>query len=264
MIETKDIGLLTMNAPFDSFSDADAPSSGPCPPRNVLLVFHREESQSGAVGQWLRANGYQLDIRRPRFGDALPETMENHAGAIIFGGPMSANDPDDFIRTEIDWIEVPLREKKPFFGICLGGQMLAKHLGAEVTPHPDDLIEVGYYPIRPTSDDEAARMPRHVYQWHTEGFGLPPGAELLAAGEDFQNQAFRFGKAAVGVQFHPEMTLAMIHRWTIRAAHCFGTPGARPRHEHIQAHAAHGPRLRRWLDGFMRQWLASAPAEQKF
>jgi GMP synthase (glutamine-hydrolysing) len=247
-----------MNAPFDSLETEEIRDAAQEAPRKVLLVFHREESQSGAVGQWLLNNGYRLDIRRPRFGDALPDTLADHAGAIIFGGPMSANDPDDFIRTEIDWLAVPLREEKPFFGICLGGQMLAKHLGASVAPHPEKLIEVGYYPIRPTVDDHAAKMPRHVYQWHTEGFGLASGAELLAAGENFENQAFRYGKAAYGVQFHPEMTLAMIHRWTVNAAHRFGTPGARPRHEHIMAHTSHGPGLRRWLNGFMTNWLSAA------
>ena len=60
-----------------------------------------------------------------------------HAGAVIFGGPMSANDPDEFVRREIDWIEVPLREQRPFLGICLGAQMLAKQFGAPVAPHPE-------------------------------------------------------------------------------------------------------------------------------
>ncbi|MBX2805025.1 MAG: glutamine amidotransferase [Hyphomicrobiales bacterium] len=247
-----------MNAPFVCLGTAKAIRVDLDAPRKVLLVFHREESQYGAVGQWLLNNGFELDIRLPRFGDALPETMEEHAGAIIFGGPMSANDPDDFIRSEIDWISVPLRENKPYFGICLGGQMLAKQLGASVAPHPDDLIEVGYYQIRPAAEDDAITMPRTVYQWHTEGFELASGAKLLAVGENFRNQAFRYGGAAYGVQFHPEMTLAMIHRWTTRAAHRFGAPGARPRHEHIMAHTSHGPGLRRWLDGFMKSWLASA------
>ena len=77
----------------------------------VLIVTHQETSSPGRVGHALRQRGYPLDMRRPRFGDPLPETMAGHAGAIIFGGPMSANDTDDFIRREIDWLAVPLREK---------------------------------------------------------------------------------------------------------------------------------------------------------
>ena len=116
----------------------------------VLIVLHQETSTPGRVGNALRALGHPLDIRRPRFGDPLPEALGQHAGAVIFGGPMSANDPDDYVRREIDWIEIPLREQRPFLGICLGAQMLAKQLGAQVAPHHEGRVEVGYYPIRPT------------------------------------------------------------------------------------------------------------------
>ena len=121
----------------------------------VLLILHQEHSSPGRVGQTLAKLGYPLDIRRPRFGDPLPETMDEHAGAAIFGGPQSANDNEDFVRREIDWIGVPLRDKKPYLGICLGAQMMARHLGARVFPHPQGHAEVGYYPIRPT---EAGRQ----------------------------------------------------------------------------------------------------------
>ena len=119
-------------------------------PQPFLIVLHQETSTPGRIGYALRQRGYALDVRRPRFGDPLPETMAGHAGAIIFGGPMSANDTVDFIRREIDWLRVPLKEQKPFLGICLGAQMLAHHLGSRVYRHPDGHAEVGYYPIRPT------------------------------------------------------------------------------------------------------------------
>src|SRR3984957_21056274 len=76
------------------------------PLRPVLIVLHQETSTPGRVGNVLRSLGHGLDIRRPRFGDPLPDTLEGHAGAVIFGGPMSANDPDDFVRHEIAWIAV--------------------------------------------------------------------------------------------------------------------------------------------------------------
>ena len=71
------------------------PAAVATPLRPVLIVLHQETSTPGRVGNVLRALGHGLDIRRPRFGDPLPETLEQHAGAIIFGGPMSANDPDE-------------------------------------------------------------------------------------------------------------------------------------------------------------------------
>src|SRR5437588_2446570 len=158
---------------------AAVPAVAPLLP--VLIVLHQESSTPGRVGNALRALGHTLDIRRPRFGDRLPGTLDNHAGAVIFGGPMSANDPDEFIRREIDWIAVPLREQRPFLGICLGAQMLAMQLGAKVAPHPEGRSEIGYYPIRPTLAglEVCPNWPRDVYHWHREGFDLPARAELL-------------------------------------------------------------------------------------
>jgi GMP synthase (glutamine-hydrolysing) len=196
-------------------------------------------------------------VRRPRFGDPLPETMAGHAGAIIFGGPMSANDTDDFIRREIDWLRVPLKEKKPFLGICLGAQMLAHHLGSRVYRHPDGHAEVGYYPIRPTAEGRAVckDWPDHVYQWHREGFDLPSGGELLAEGDDaFSVQAFRSG-TGYALQFHPEVTHAMMYRWLVRGAHRMELPGTKQRHEHIADRAVHDHAARNWLAAFIDHWI---------
>lgn len=249
---TTDDLVQALSAPLDGRESAPGLECA----EQILIIVHRRESQPGAVGQWLRAQGYGLDIRCPRFGDALPSTMEHHAGAVLFGGPMSANDPDDYIRAEIDWLAVPLRENKPYFGICLGAQMLAKHLGAEVAPHADNIIEAGYYPIAPSDHGEAMmEWPSQVYQWHSEGFALPSGARRLATSNNFENQAIQVGEKAFGVQFHPEMTLAMIHRWTTFAAHRLAAPGARPRRDHILGHHIYGAMQRRWLDGFLRLWL---------
>jgi GMP synthase (glutamine-hydrolysing) len=63
--------------------------------RPVLMILHQETSTPGRVGNALRALGYPLDIRRPRFGDPLPDTLDQHSGAVIFGGPMSANDSEN-------------------------------------------------------------------------------------------------------------------------------------------------------------------------
>jgi GMP synthase (glutamine-hydrolysing) len=226
----------------------------------VLVVLHQETSTPGRVGNALRALGHPLDVRRPRFGDALPETLDDHAGAVIFGGPMSANDPDEFVRREIDWISVPLREQRPFLGICLGAQMLARQLGARVAPHPEGRAEVGYYPIRPTPAGLALcpHWPDHVYHWHREGFELPDGAELLAEGGDFPVQAFQMGHA-FGLQFHPDVTYAMMHRWTTRGYDRLDAPGARARHLHFEGRAVHDVTERAWLKAFLDGWLTRMP-----
>jgi GMP synthase (glutamine-hydrolysing) len=230
------------------------------PLRPVLIVLHQQMSTPGRVGNVLRALGHRLDIRRPRFGDTLPETLDGHAGAVIFGGPMSANDPDDYVRREIDWIAVPLREQRPLLGICLGAQMLAMHLGAGVAPHPEGRVQVGYYPIRPTAAgiEVCPNWPDHVYHWHREGFELPDGAELLAEGSDFPVQAFRFDHA-FGLQFHPDVTYAMMHCWITRGDDRLEAPGALPRHRHFADRAVHDVTERAWLKQFLDGWLARMP-----
>ncbi|WCM17951.1 glutamine amidotransferase [Paraburkholderia bryophila] len=228
----------------------------------ILIVLHREQSSPGRVGRLLLQRGYELDIRRPPLGDPLPTTLRDHAGAMIFGGPMSANDNDAWIRTETDWIGVPLREQAPFLGICLGAQMMIRHLGGNVTAHRDGRAEIGYWPITPTPLGRAlCQWPERVYQWHREGFDSVAGLERLAAGHEFENQAVRYGPAAYGVQFHPEVSYQMMRRWTAAAAHKLGAPGAqdiatqtREAHRHDRAGVA-------WLNSFLDTWLAGRPAD---
>lgn len=230
------------------------------PDSTILIVLHQETSIPGRVGWMLERRGFHLDIRRPRFGDSLPANMDAHAGAVIFGGPMSSNDPDAFIKREIDWISVPLRDEKPFLGICLGGQMLAKNLGGSVAEHRDGLVEIGYYPIAATQEGQALfDWPQRVYQWHREGFSLPKDAELLASGDHFANQAFRYGKHAYGLQFHPEVTLHMMHRWTTKASARLKLPGAKDRNDHFHSRPLYDPAVERWLIAFLDHWIGSAP-----
>ncbi|HEY7083370.1 MAG TPA: glutamine amidotransferase [Hyphomicrobiaceae bacterium] len=223
----------------------------------VCIVLHDERSDPGHVGHWFRRNGYALDVRKPRYGDPLPATLAHHCGAVIFGGPMSANDKDEFIGRETGWIGVALTEQKPLLGICLGAQMLANHLGAKVGFHAHELAEIGYYPILTTAPAQLGAFPQHVYQWHREGFALAHGARLLATSTGaFPNQAFSYG-SAVAVQFHPEITYAQVHRWTGHNQGRLGMKGARARHEHIEGHLQHAPKVHAWLDRFLRRWIAA-------
>jgi len=230
----------------------------------VLVILHRISSEPGAIGHYFRSHGIPIDVRRPRFGDALPASMEGHSGAIVFGGPMSANDPDAYIKKEIDWIGVPLSEKKPFLGICLGAQMLAKHLGGKVQAHRSGCFEAGYQPIVPREEAHAlGPWPTHVYHWHREGFTLSRDAVHLAEGNVFQNQAFRYGPCAFGFQFHPEITLAIIHRWIVRGAARLSQPGAQPPANHVTEHIVHGTKLRAWTFRFLEAWLQSYEIEEQ-
>lgn len=223
--------------------------------RKILIVVHQQRSTPGRIGRWLSTHGFDLDIRRPPLGDSLPDTLEGYYGAVIFGGPMSANDNEEYIHREIDWINVPLKENKPFLGVCLGAQMMVKTLGGTVWEHPDGNVEVGYYPIRPTQAGRSMmEWPEVVYQWHREGFDLPSEATLLATNDIFENQAFVVGEKAFGVQFHAELTLAMMHRWTISGRQRFSLKGAQGRDEHFAGRSLYDAPLNAWLDRFMTQW----------
>ena len=225
----------------------------------VLIVLHQEHSTPGRVGLALKAMDVRLDIRRPSCGEPLPETLAEHDGVVVFGGPMGANDTLDWVRREIEWLETPLAEDKPLLGLCLGAQMLARALGARVFCYDDKRSEIGYYPIEPTPAGDRlcpAPFPRTVYQWHSDGFDLAEGAELLAVGTGhFPTQASRYGRRAVGLQFHPEVTYHMMCRWTHRGAERLSRPGALSRPEHLGGWFQHDGRVAAWLAAFLPAWL---------
>lgn len=224
--------------------------------RTILIVLHSETSTPGRIGHELVRRGFRLDIRRPCLGEPLPCGMTGHDGAVIFGGPMSANDSDDWIAREIDWIAEPLKAEKPFLGVCLGAQMMAKQLGGAVSPHPAGAVEIGYYPIVPTPEGEGlGPWPEQVYHWHREGFSLPQGARRIATGSVFENQAMQYGRTAFGIQFHPEVTRHTMHRWTVLGAHRFVLPGAQPRQAHLDGNLVHDGPVKDWLSRFIDRWL---------
>jgi GMP synthase (glutamine-hydrolysing) len=93
-----------------------------------------------------------------------------------------------------------------------------------------------------------------VYHWHTEGFEVPAGGELLAQGEVFPNQAFRLGEHAYGLQFHPETTVPIFSTWMAEAGHMLSWPGAQPREEQFATALEHDPVLADWLDRFLQRF----------
>ena len=227
----------------------------------ILTVLHQETSTPGRVGQILSARGHALDIRRPPLGHELPRDLSPYGGLVVFGGPMSANDDEPFVAAEMALMERALNADLPTLGICLGAQLLVRALGGTVAAREDGMAEVGWYALRPT---EAGRewpvhWPSMVYQWHTEGFDLPTGATLLAEGDAYPNQAFSIG-SALAVQFHSELTLAMMCRWTVKGAHRFHLPGVQAsRSEHLNGRLLHDAPLRAWLEDVLSERFG-APA----
>jgi GMP synthase (glutamine-hydrolysing) len=224
----------------------------------MLVIIQTETGTAGRLGDKLEARGYSLDVRCPLVGDPLPPSMDDHAGAVILGGPMSANDDGALpgLRAELDWIPIALTSCRPLLGICLGAQLLARTLGARVAPHPHGLVEIGYSEIHPTAaGGQLFPEPLHVYHWHREGFELPADTVLLAAGERFPNQAFRYDATAFGIQFHPEVTHAMMEQWMVRAADRLTLPGAQQPNQQRNGHNRHDKSFESWLDRFLDCWL---------
>ena len=84
------------------------------------------------------------------------------------------------------------------------------------------------------------------------------GAELIATGDTFANQAFRYGHACFGLQFHPEVTRHIMHRWTVLGAHRFAMPGAQPRQAHLDGNLIHDSAVKNWLSAFLDLWLGES------
>ena len=128
---------------------------------------------------------------------------------IVMGGPMSVNDSDPWIGEEMSFIQAAIKSGLPVLGICLGSQLMAKALGAQV--RPGRAIEIGMTPIRLTlvgkQDPVFGTLPEpfEVFEWHGEVFDLPAGCVPLASSEVAPLQAFRYGAKAYGLLFHVEM-----------------------------------------------------------
>jgi GMP synthase (glutamine-hydrolysing) len=135
------------------------------------------------------------------------------------GGPMSVHDEAEhaWLAGEKRWIADAVRAGVPYFGVCLGAQLLAASLGAEV--FAGSRPEVGVLPVAVTAaargDPVLGQLGDEfvALQWHGDTFGIPAGAVRLAGSAAYQNQAFRFGETAYGVQFHVEITDRMLADW---------------------------------------------------
>jgi GMP synthase-like glutamine amidotransferase len=138
-------------------------------------------------------------------------------GLIFMGGPMSVNDDLDYVRRELDIIRDGARVGLPMLGVCLGAQLIAKALGARV--YPNAVKEIGWYPVHWTAAAAGDALlggmqdPATVFHWHGETFDLPDNAVWLGYSDACRNQAFRCGGNIYGLQFHLEVTPAMIAGW---------------------------------------------------
>lgn len=226
----------------------------------VLLIQHMQDGQDDRVARHLSRRGFVLEWRSPARGEALPRNHTDYAAVVVYGGIQSVNDAErlDFIGAEIDWIRRWVSADRAYLGLCLGGQLLARAMHARVAPHPGGLCEIGFVPVRPTALGRRFFPERlHVYQWHQEGFEIPEGGELLATGETYPNQAFRVGRRAFGLQFHPEATPRMRAEWLDASEHMLGMPGAHSRDRQEADARRFDAAMQAWLEALIDNHLLS-------
>lgn len=139
------------------------------------------------------------------------------SGAVVMGGPMSANDTELYPRLaqELRWIAELIDARLPILGVCLGAQLLARALGAHVRAGRS--AEIGFAPIEVLDESDQVVGPLTnaptVLHWHGEVFELPREAVALARSQVTDVQAFRHRDHAWGLLFHAEADAELIERW---------------------------------------------------
>ena len=185
----------------------------------LLVLQHVAHELLGTLNPLLKRAGFRIRyVNFARHPDAQP-SLDGYDGLIVLGGPMSVNDADRLphLTTELQLIEDAMRRDVPVLGICLGAQLIAKTLGAEVYRNPEK--EIGWYDVSPTDDASGdplllpLQKTEKIFQWHGETFDMPRSARHLAYSFLCANQAYRYGAKVYGFQFHMEVDEPMIHRW---------------------------------------------------
>lgn len=228
--------------------------------QRILCVYHATQRED-RVSRMLAARGFALDWVNPARGETLPEDFDYYLAAVVYGGEQSVNDDTPAMQTERAWIGRWVDRAKPYLGLCLGGQLLAVALGAQVRRHDRNLLESGYARVYPTGN--GARIldaPMYVFQWHNEGFDIPTGCTRLARGTRFVNQAFCREPHTIGLQFHPEVTANIMVQWFREGGHMLTSAGAHTAETQLRDARIFEPLVEHWTERFLDRWVAHALA----
>lgn len=171
----------------------------------IAILQHVDFEGPAEIENWCRQTGNEYKVYRLFLGEALPKA-ERTDFLVILGGPMSVLDELPWLEEERQLIRVLISQGKPVFGVCLGGQQIAKALGADI--FQGEYREAGRLPIRTMKSETLGELPEElvVFHWHGEQFGLPEGAERLFTSEVCPNQGFIYKENVIGLQFHFEST----------------------------------------------------------
>jgi len=187
----------------------------------VVIFRHTATEGPGYFATFLDARSIPSRLIAIDRGDPLPKSAEAFSGLCFLGGPMSVNDPLPWIADECALIRDAVERGVPVIGHCLGGQLMSKALGGNITRNP--VKEIGWGGAQPVAHELARRWfgelvgAATVFQWHGETFSIPPGATRILGNDFCANQIFVSGPH-LGMQCHVEMTPEMIVQW------CAGWP----------------------------------------
>jgi GMP synthase-like glutamine amidotransferase len=232
----------------------------------VLVLQHEPDDGPGYLGDALTRRGAAMDVVRLDQGESIPD-VSGYDMLLVMGGEMNVHQESvhPWLADETRAIRRAVEADKAVLGVCLGGQLLAKALGAQV--HLGVAPEIGLTPIALTEAGLADPLfaglsALEAVEWHDDTFDIPAGAVALARSAGCANQAFRFGRRAYGLQFHPEVTPVMLVAWinANAGAAAVDSPAFQAEVEaKAQALQAQADRL---VDNFLRQQVPvnAAPA----
>jgi len=186
--------------------------------RRLVVIQHLAAEGPGLVAAVAADHGFTVDVRRMDRGESLPPPAAADA-LVVLGGTMGAYETaaHPHLAAEQRLLAAACERGTPVLGICLGAQLLAAALDAVVFPGPTQ--EVGFGTVSLTDAGARDRVlgpsgpALPVFHWHGDTYDLPAGAEHLARSPAYAQQAFRYGRAAYGLQFHIELDRALAREW---------------------------------------------------
>jgi GMP synthase (glutamine-hydrolysing) len=231
----------------------------------ALAISHVPFEHPGSCAEALRARGFEIEqVPACELDFAALDPLAPDL-VIVLGGPIGVPDGAifPFIAGEIALIQARIAAGRPTLGICLGAQMIAAAAGSRVYPGGNGK-EIGWFPLSPGED--AAAHPFFapllqpglpVLHWHGDTFDLPAGAAHLAASALYPSQAFMLGHHTLALQFHPEVSAAMLEHWYIGHIGELAQTGIDVNALRRQSETL-APRLEDAARGFWEGWLTLA------
>lgn len=231
----------------------------------ILIRQHLNADGPAYLVTWLRRRAWPHRVVNAQSGKSFPDDMGDYSALAILGGEMSANDPLPSLQRAEALILVAMARNRPVIGHCLGGQLMARALGARVGPSAAP--EIGWQRLTVENHDEALAWfgqvgQRHVFQWHGEAFELPAGATRLAGSDACVHQAFAIGPH-LAMQIHVELDEEKLRRWstvdspgTVALQRRFATVQSGP--EMVEAMAVHLDAQQALANRIYQRWISSA------